>query len=197
MRSNCPNCGVPFELPKNWNEEITCPACKTQFMPVDEREVRAELRATTKSRIEEVFARLADDPKAKSVLAELVTDTPIPGRGGYLQRERDIESLIAVSRGRLDLISAIVQAMAIVEDWFFCHKILGSEQISAEAEQFVAQSTMGAKHLGGQSGDYFKLLSVLVGRRDDVRRWCETIRQNEGRQTILAENMELVLTGRV
>jgi hypothetical protein len=166
-------------------------------MPVDERQARAELRAKTKSKIEKVFSQLAGNPKAKSILAELVTDTPMPGRGGYLQRERDIESLIAASSGHLKLISAIVQTMAIVEDWFFCHKILENEHASQDAEEFVAQSAMSATHLGGQSGDYFKLLSVLVGRRGDVRLWFETILRNEGRQTIFAENMELVLTGQV
>jgi hypothetical protein len=68
--------------------------------------------------------------------------------------------------------------------------------LSSEAESFVADRAMRASHLGGQSSDYFQLLSILCKRRNDVRRWCERVRAESGAESILGENMDLAVRGK-
>lgn len=196
MRSNCPNCGAAFELPTGFDSEIDCPNCHTMFVPVDQREMRAQARIEATDEIRAIFSGFAGDNTAQEILEELTTDTPIPGKGGYIQRENRIEQLVDMAMPRSDLLSALGRAMGVVQDWYLCRKILATGLVSSDAELSISQAAMSAQSLGGQSGDYFKLLGVLAASNSDVRDWCVSIRNSESGDTILAENMDLVLSGR-
>ena len=173
MKAKCPNCGAPFSLPAGWSESIDCPSCNTKFKPIDERQVALEQRRKATDRISKYF-KSVKAPLARKISQALTTDTPVPGKGGYLGRESEIEELLndAVSLKNTSLTDGMLKTFADVHDWYFCHKLIDRTPISEEAEEFVARAAMAAPHLGGQSGDYFHLLTILVKKRDDVRKWC-------------------------
>lgn len=197
MNAKCPNCGAPFSLPPEWSKLIDCPSCHTEFKPIDNRQIALEQRRKATDRILSHFESVKA-PLARKISQALTTNTPVSGKGGYLGRESDIEDILndAVDSGNTSLTDAMLKTFADVHDWYFCHKLIDRTPISEEAEEYVAHAAMAAPHLGGQSGDYFHLLTILVTKRKDVREWCMKTRQGETPNSILAENIELVLAGK-
>ncbi|GAG19625.1 unnamed protein product, partial [marine sediment metagenome] len=137
-------------------------------------------------------------PLANRIGQALATNPPLPGKGGYLQREAEIEEFLeqALKAGNTGLIEAMTMAFADAQDWYFCHKLIEGTAVSQTVEIHVANAAMNARHLGGESGDYFHLLTILAKKHTDVREWCQRIRQREQPGSILADNMDLVLAGR-
>ncbi|MBK8752349.1 MAG: hypothetical protein IPL99_12200 [Candidatus Competibacteraceae bacterium] len=197
MQANCPKCRAPFSLPDGWHEKIDCPNCQTQFQPVDERKLQEEQRVEIAEKILGYFQSI-NHPLANHVAQTLAEEPPLPGRGGYVQRETEIEGLMekVLETGNVGLIEAVLLTFAEVQDWYFCHKLINRTVVSQAAEIVVADAAMKAPHLGGQSGDYFHLLMILAETHIDVREWCKGIQQKEPLNSILYENMELVLSGR-
>lgn len=197
MKSLCPNCGAPFMLPTGYDLMIKCPTCSKEFLPIDIRHVEAEQHQTLAQKIKSYFANISD-PLASEICCFLEENAPVLGRGGYEGYESEIEQLIekALSTTDFELTNAMLKSLADAHDWYFCHKLLSQRWPSAEAENHVARAVVSAPHLGGQSADYFHLLAMLIKKRNDVLDWCRKIGHESKPGSILAENMELVLSGR-
>lgn len=121
-----------------------------------------------------------------------------PGKGGYQGLEDEIKEFItqAVNSNSSQLVNAMLKAFAEAQDWYFCYILLKRIVPSEEAEDHLVDAAINASHLGGQSGDYFHLLSILVQKRSDIRSWCKRVKREAGLGSVLAENLELVLAGR-
>lgn len=197
MISKCPNCDVSFKLPDGYDSKIKCPTCATDFVPVDYDLVRARLSQSIAAKIESYFQGI-NDALADRICECLATYPPLPGKGGYRGLEGEIEEFItqAVNSNSSKLVDAMLKAFADAQDWYFSHKLLTKIVPSKQAENHLVNAAMNVPHLGGQSGDYFHLLSILAEKRDDIRSWCERIKQEARPGSILADNLELVLAGR-